>query len=264
MRIKRLGLSRLGIGLLSITVVGTASAEGVLATEAGPPAQGATLAWQYEGEQGPSHWGTLAPTTASCEKGTHQSPINIRTASHPHGHDGMLIQYRAASGHVGTSHHTVEVDFQSGGTLELSGRSYSLKEFHFHEPSEHQLNGRIYPMEAHLVHRDESGHLVVLAILMELGTETAPLADVWERIPSGKQEEVRDLLFNPQDLLPKDLHHYAYDGSLTTPPCTEGVHWIVLKEPIHITAAHLERFVSLIGHNARPVQPLNEREVDEE
>ena len=90
------------------------------------------------------------------------------------------------------------------------------------------------------------------------------MSAVWERIPSGKQESVRDLLFNPLDLLPKDLHHYAYDGSLTTPPCTEGVHWIVLKEPIAITASHIERFISLIGHNARPIQPLNEREIDEE
>jgi carbonic anhydrase len=87
---------------------------------------------------------------------------------------------------------------------------------------------------------------------------------VWERIPSGKEEAVRDLLFNPQLLLPADLHHYAYDGSLTTPPCTEGVHWIVLKAPIAITATHLERFIALIGYNARPVQPLNEREIDEE
>jgi len=156
------------------------------------------------------------------------------------------------------------VDFQSGESLEVLGRTYTLKEFHFHEPSEHQLNGRTYPMEAHLVHRDETGHLVVLAVLMDLGNESASLSAVWDRIPSEKQDEVRDLLINPQDLLPKDLHHYAYDGSLTTPPCTEGVHWIVLKEPTSITSAHIERFVSLIGHNARPVQSLNEREIDEE
>jgi carbonic anhydrase len=175
----------------------------------------------------------------------------------------LLIHYNPALGHVVTSHHTVEVDFLTGGTLEIFGRSYALKEFHFRAPSEHRLDGRIYPMEAHLVHRDETGHLVVLAVLMDLGLETAPLGTVWDRIPSGKQEAVRDLLFNPQDLLPKDLHHYAYDGSLMTPPCTEGVHWIVLKESIFITASHLERFVSLMGHNARPVQPLNEREIEE-
>lgn len=259
----RLGLS---LGLSALGVAGTLwAAEGDLAGLRAPMSIGsAPIAWQYDGDQGPSHWGEIAPTTASCEKGTHQSPINIRTAPHHQGHDGLLVHYTAAPGHVVTSHHTIEVDFQSGESLEVLGRTYTLKEFHFHEPSEHQLNGRTYPMEAHLVHRDETGHLVVLAVLMDLGNESASLSAVWDRIPSEKQDVVRDLLIDPQDLLPKDLHHYAYDGSLTTPPCTEGVHWIVLKEPISITSAHIERFVSLIGHNARPVQSLNEREIDEE
>ena len=254
-----------GLGLMFFAISGVFEAGAEPSVVAAPPPNGPTLTWQYEGEQGPSHWGTIAPTTASCEKGTHQSPINIRTTPHATSvHDELLIHYNPSAAKVVTSHHTIEVDFQSGGALEIFGRSYALKEFHFHEPSEHQLNGRTYPMEAHLVHRDESGHLVVLAILMDLGVETAPLGAIWERIPTEKHGEMRDLLFNPQDLLPKDLHHYAYDGSLTTPPCTEGVHWIVLKEPIAITTGHLERFVSLIGHNARPVQPLNEREIDEE
>ncbi|MGZ8382171.1 MAG: carbonic anhydrase [Nitrospira sp.] len=253
-----------GLGILTIAG-GPWAADGDLAgLRALAPANVAAVTWQNDGDQGPSHWGELAPTTAFCEKGAHQSPIDIRTVPHPQIHDGLLIHYNAALAHVVTARHTLEVDFQTGGTLEILGRSYALKEFHFHAPSEHQLNGRAYPMEAHLVHRDETGHLVVLAVLMDLGMESAPMSAVWERIPSGKQEAVRDLLFNPQDLLPKDLHHYAYDGSLTTPPCTEGVHWIVLKAPIAITATHLERFIGLIGHNARPIQPLNEREIDEE
>ncbi|MEK6803491.1 MAG: carbonic anhydrase family protein [Nitrospirota bacterium] len=259
----RLGL---GLGVSILVVAGTLwAAEGDLAGLRPSMSIGsAPIAWQYDGDQGPSHWGEIAPTTASCEKGTQQSPINIRTAPHHQSHDGLLVHYTAVPGRVVASHHTIEVDFQSGESLEVLGRTYTLKEFHFHEPSEHQLNGRTYPMEAHLVHRDASGHLVVLAVLMDLGNESASLSAVWDRIPSEKQDEVRDLLINPQDLLPKDLHHYAYDGSLTTPPCTEGVHWIVLKEPISITSAHIERFVSLIGHNARPVQSLNKREIDEE
>ena len=254
----------LGVGVLA--AAGTLwAADGDLAgLHALVPANRPALVWQYDGDQGPSHWGELAPITATCEKGAHQSPINIRTVPHPHSHDGLLIHYNAAPAQVVTSRHTVEVEFREGGTLEILGRSYSLKEFHFHEPSEHQLNGITYPMEAHLVHRDAEGHLVVLAVLMDLGVESASLAAVWDRIPSGKQDDVRDLLVNAQELLPKDLHHYAYDGSLTTPPCTEGVHWIVLKAPIAITASHLERFIALVGHNARPVQPLNEREIDEE
>ncbi len=258
-----LGLS-LSLTVLSVTGSLWAADGDVAAVQGLIPTHAVPLQWQYDGDQGPTHWGALATTTASCEKGTHQSPINIRTAPHLQGHDGLLIRYTAVPGHVVTSSHTVEVDFQSGGTLEILGRSYALKEFHFHAPSEHQLNGRVYPMEAHLVHRDETGHLVVLAVLMDLGTESTSMSAVWERIPSGKQEAVRDLLLNPQDLLPTDLHHYAYDGSLTTPPCTEGVHWIVLKSPIAITATHLDRFIALIGYNARPVQPLNERGIEEE
>jgi carbonic anhydrase len=232
--------------------------QAVVATNSAP------YAWQYDGDQGPSHWGKLSPTTASCDKGIYQSPINIQTDPHLHSHDGLLIHYNAAPAHVVTSRHTVEVDFQENGALEILGRSYSLTEFHFHEPSEHQINGLSYPMETHLVHQDATGHLVVLAVLMDLGVESASLAAVWEQIPNDKQGEVRNLLINPQDLLPNNLHHYSYDGSLTTPPCTEGVHWIVFKTPIAITASHLERFTALVGHNARPVQPLNEREIDEE
>lgn len=132
-----------GLGLSVLTVAGSlwaadgdvAGLHGLIPTDATP------MTWQYDGDQGPSHWGEIAPTTASCEKGTHQSPINIRTTPHHQIHDGLLVHYNAAPGHVVTSHHTVEVDFQTGGSLEILGRSYALKEFHFHAPSEHQLNG---------------------------------------------------------------------------------------------------------------------------
>jgi carbonic anhydrase len=221
-------------------------------------------AWYYSGDRGPSEWGALSPTTASCERGTHQSPVNIKTPHQAKRDDGLLVHYEPAPGRIVNARHTIEVMSQAGGTLEVSGRVYTLEEFHFHEPSEHQLNGLIYPMEVHLVHRDRSGHLVVVAVLMDHGSETPNFAAVWEQIPAALQAEAREILFNAQDLLPDNLHHYAYDGSLTTPPCTEGVHWIVLKEPIPITDAHLQRFVSLVGHNARPVQPLNEREIEEE
>ncbi len=192
----RLGL---GLGLSTLAVAGPLwAAEGDLAGLRASPSIGtAPIAWQYDGDQGPSHWGELAPTTVPCEKGTHQSPINIRTAPHHQSHDGLLVHYTAAPGHVVTSHHTIEVNFQSSESLEVLGRTYTLKELHLHEPSEHQLNGRTYPMEAHLMHRDETGHLVVLAVLMDLGTESASLSAVWDRIPSEKQEEARGLLINP-------------------------------------------------------------------
>lgn len=235
-------------GILTLLVGGFAAAEEFL-----PPAGDSPFRLTEPGS-----------STAACEKGTHQSPINIKTPHQAKIHDSLLVHYQAAPVHISNTHHTISVDYQSGGTLEVSGRSYELDEFHFHEPSEHQLNGKTYPMEAHLVHRDKTGHLVVVAVLMEQGPESPSLTQVWDRIPSDKPDQIREVLINAQDLLPGNLHHYAYDGSLTTPPCSEGVHWIVLKEPIYVTAAHIERFVSLIGHNARPTQPLNDREVDEE
>jgi carbonic anhydrase len=165
---------RRGLGLSLLTVLSVkgslwAADRDVAGVHRLTPTNAVALQWQYDGDQGPSHWGALAPTTASCQKGTHQSPINIRTAPHLRGHDGLLIRYTAVPGQVVTSSHTVEVNFQSGATLEILGRSYALKEFHVHTPSEHHLNGRPYPMEAHLVHRDDTGHLVVLAVLIGCG-----------------------------------------------------------------------------------------------
>ncbi|HMU55697.1 MAG TPA: carbonic anhydrase family protein [Nitrospira sp.] len=251
-------------GIVSVLLGGWAAAEDRLAAGAIVPSAAQGLVAPFQAVADSSKIVEIGSGTVACEKGTHQSPINIKTVHNPKVHDGLLVHYQAAPVHISNTHHTIEVDYQSGGTLEVSGRGYELQEFHFHEPSEHQLNGRTYPMEAHLVHRDQTGHLVVVAVLMEQGAEIPSLTQIWDRIPSDKQDQVRELLFNAQDLLPRNLHHYAYDGSLTTPPCTEGVHWIVLKEPIYITAAHIQRFVSLVGHNARSVQQLNEREVDEE
>jgi len=259
----RVGLA-LVLGIVSVFLGGRAVAEDLPATGAAVPLSSPEIVSPIQIVTDFAKIVDGGSRTAACEKGTHQSPINIRTVHQPKVHDGLLVHYQAAPVHISNTHHTIEVDYQSGGTLEVSGRAYELDEFHFHEPSEHQLNGKTYPMEAHLVHRDQTGHLVVVAVLMELGAETPSMAQIWEQIPSDKQEQVREILFNAQDLLPRNLHHYAYDGSLTTPPCTEGVHWIVLKEPISITAAHIQRFVSLVGHNARPVQQLNEREIDEE
>ncbi|BCA56950.1 carbonic anhydrase [Nitrospira sp. KM1] len=259
----RVGLTVV-FGIVCVLVGGPAIAEELAAVEAAVASFGQDIVSSSPVSDGPSKLGDLGSGTAACEKGTHQSPINIKTVHQPKVHDGLLVHYHPAPVHILNSHHTITVDYQSGGTLEVAGRAYDLEEFHFHEPSEHQLNGKTYPMEAHLVHRDQAGHLVVVAVLMEQGPEIPSLAQVWDRIPSSKQDQVRDLFFNAQDLLPRNLHHYAYDGSLTTPPCTEGVHWIVLKEAIYITAAHIQRFVSLIGHNARSIQQLNERDVDEE
>jgi len=154
----------------------------------------------------------------------------------------------------------------------LNGRSYKLRQFHFHDPSEHHIDGKVYPMEMHLVHQDERGHLLVVGVLLELGKENPVFARVgdWmqkhtgQRLPSKGQEVTTELIVNLMDVLPHETHHFSYHGSLTTPPCSEGVQWLVLKTTIEISQIQADRFITTIGPNARPLQPLHQRKLLEQ
>jgi carbonic anhydrase len=160
--------------------------------------------------------------------------------------------------------HTIQVNVPPGSELHVNGRTYRLGQFHFHEPGEHHVDGQTYPMEIHLVHQDTKGHIVVLALLVETGSPNQSLAALWNMLPTTEGEQGSERTFNPRDLLPTGTHHFSYHGSLTTPPCTEGVQWIVLRDPVSMSARQVAQFVSIIGHNARPVQPLHGRRVHEE
>ena len=164
------------------------------------------------------------------------------------------------------------MNYEDGSSLRLNEKTYTLQQFHLHDPSERHIDGKTYPMEMHLVHQDDRGHILVVGVLLEFGKENQILSRVGDwveqhtgtRLPRKMETVTTDLTFNLMDLLPANTHHFSYHGSLTTPPCSEGVQWVVLKTPIEISTVQAERFITTIGANARPLQPLREREILEE
>ena len=220
--------------------------------------------WSYEDQEGTAHWGMVNPAYMACEAGSHQSPINITMPNHATMQEQLVLHYQSSTVRALDNGHTIQVNLPPGSALHLNGRVYHLGQFHFHEPSEHHVDGRTYPMEIHLVHQDKKGHIVVLAAFIETGSANQSLAELWTMLPTKPGERGAEHVFTPHDLLPSSIHHFSYHGSLTTPPCTEGVQWIVLRDPITMSAEQVAQFVAVIGHNARPVQPLHGRRIQEE
>jgi len=205
-----------------------------------------------------------------CEKGKRQSPIDLQMPVHA-SHEDLVFAYKPTELHAIHDGHSVRVIHEGESQLRWEGRSYRLLQFHLHEPSEHWVNGAAYPMEMHFVHQDAQGHVLVIAVLIKLGGENEEIdrAGKWvqqhigHRLPEEGEEIRGTLKMDIMRILPADTtHFYTYDGSLTTPPCTEGVRWIVLKEPIEFSRVQLRRFVKAYGHTARQVQPLHGREVE--
>lgn len=225
--------------------------------------------WSYSGDTGPSHWGELAPGYAACSKGSEQSPVNLDLtaagAAAPRGKP--LIQYKPTAFTVAHTGYTIQANAESRDNwLILDRDPYRLVQFHFHAPGEHELNGRPYAMELHLVHKNGRGRLAVVGVLIEEGQAQEALAELWSLLP--REITKRDIpLTHPIDLnklLPRDRTSLRYDGSLTTPPCTEGVQWIVFKEPIRMSKEQILAFQSIFGDNHRPVQPLNGRRISQQ
>ena len=216
--------------------------------------------WSYSGEAGPEHWAQLTPEFGAC-KGKSQSPLDlnafVRGALAP-----LKFAYKAGGDVIVNNGHTIQVNYGAGSGVVVDGHEFVLKQFHFHAPSENRIKGRSYAMEAHLVHADQAGHLAVVAIMFAEGTENKGLAELWHSIPDHEQERALSAPFDAARLLPAKRDYYRYDGSLTTPPCTEGVRWLVLKTPVSASKAQVATFSKVMHHpNNRPVQPVNGRTV---
>ena len=205
-----------------------------------------------------------------CEQGQRQSPINIVTSEHEDTHHDLVFRYQPTAMHVVHDGHSFKGLSASNNLVVFDGQSYQFLQFHFHDPSEHHIDGTSYPMEMHLVHKDSEGKLLVIGVLAQEGEENEELAQAgaWVKKQVGHRmllagEEVAGAYqFDLMKVLPKDREHfYAYGGSLTTPPCTEGVQWIVLKEPIELSGDQINRFIPAYGPIARPVQPRHDREI---
>lgn len=217
--------------------------------------------WTYSGEQGPENWSKLAPEFAACA-GKNQAPINLMGFIEAD-LEAVKVSYQPGGTEILNNGHTVQVNYAVGSSVLVDGMQFDLKQFHFHSPSENHINGKSYPMEAHLVHADKEGNLLVVAIMFHDGAENKALAKIWSVIP--EKTGMKSALQSPFDvtqLLPSSHDYYRFNGSLTTPPCTEGVRWLVLKESVSVSKGQVQAFLQVMHHpNNRPVQPVNARPV---
>ncbi len=217
--------------------------------------------WGYTGHEGPANWGELDDAYHTCAVGKSQSPINIGQAPHAEA-KGVKQHYGNTPLKIVNNGHTIQVNYGAGSTMDVDGKAYRLLQFHFHSPSEHTQNGSAYPMEAHLVHQAEDGSLAVVGVFLKEGKENPFISKIWKHLPHEVNHEVavKEEL-NVADFLPAKKAYFHYSGSLTTPPCSEGVKWFVMDEQVEVSKDQVKQFLGLINENARPVQPLNGREV---
>jgi carbonic anhydrase len=209
-------------------------------------------------------WGDLAEDYKTCKLGANQSPIDIKTtATEKASLSPIKTAYNAVTGEVVNNGHTIQVNLKDAGSAAVPSGSYNLLQFHFHTPSEEKINGANYPMVAHLVHKNEAGNLAVIAVLFKEGKENDTLKDVFANMPDKEGSKALPSTLDATKMLPANLGFYAFTGSLTTPPCSESVAWQVLKTPVELSKNQIASFKKIFAMNARPVQPLNGRKVQE-
>ena len=213
--------------------------------------------WGYEGDNGPEHWGDAFPV---CGKGKKQSPLNI-IGPFEKSKDTLSVDYKEGPLKMLNNGHTIQVNIEPGSTLTIGKESFDLLQFHFHRPSEEQVDGKNASMVAHFVHKSKEGKLAVIGVMLNEGKDSAAIKTLWANLPPKEGEEFLPpkVTFNPGSMLPKEMAFYNYEGSLTTPPCTEGVQFYILKTPVDISKQQLAKFPFKL--NARPVQSLNGRKI---
>lgn len=215
--------------------------------------------WEYDGEHGPSHWGEMSDEFSMCKAGRLQSPFNITTDI-----GGTLpnlgFGYNSVPLKVINNGHTIQVDQAGAGSLFVDGEAYSLLQFHFHTPSEHTIDGKSFPLELHFVHANTAGNLAVVGVMFEEGAHNAELEKVWTNMPKTKGEHSEEgLRIDAKRLLPNTRSYSRFMGSLTTPPCSEGVNWHMMNTPLSASAEQVAAFKSIYAMNARPLQDKNNR-----
>lgn len=215
--------------------------------------------WSYEGAHGPEHWAELNPGYAGCA-GKNQSPVDLSgfvEAELP----PLVFDYQLPAMTVTNNGHTVQVNIAEGNAITVDGQRFALRQFHAHAPSENTLEGKSFPLEVHFVHADASGNLAVVAVFFKEGAENSSLEAAWNPMPAvDSSRSVKPGAKFFDTLLPSSRDYFRFSGSLTTPPCTEGVRWLVMKNPVTASARQIEALRHAVGHaNNRPVQPVNAR-----
>jgi carbonic anhydrase len=216
--------------------------------------------WDYSGENGPDHWGELSTEFQTCQLGQQQAPIDLQSPIEAN-LGSLVVNYSEAPLKLINNGHIIQVNYESGSSMTANGETFNLLQFHFHHPSEHRLNGQTFDMELHLVHQSNAGRMAVIGVMLKSGQANPILQPIWDAIPDqqGPERIVQGKTINANQLLPADRHFYEYYGSLTTPPCSEGIRWFVMAQPLEVSSEQIQRFTALFSRNARPVQPLNNR-----
>lgn len=225
--------------------------------------------WTYGGATGAEHWGDIDPDYAACKTGREQSPIDIRGVRRA-GLPAIRFAYKSGPlKYLINNGKTIRVNYHDapgdGNFLIAGGTRYRLTQLHFHRPSEETVDGKPYDMEIHLMHESSDGKVAGVTVFLKAGAANATVQKLWDHMPQteGKEQEIAGVEVDPAGLLPPDTAYFTYTGSLTAPPCTEGVIWIVLKTPVAVSPAQIDAFARLYPHDVRPVQPLNGRVIEE-
>jgi len=244
-----------------------ATARKTAPAKAGGPTHGSTGAtgahghWSYQGPAGPQTWGGLKPEFNLCGNGQRQSPIDIRGGL-PVDLEPVKFNYQPSPFAVIDNGHTVQANLAPGNHVEIGGKRFDLVQFHFHRPSEERIDGRQFEMSVHLVHKDDQGKLAVVAVLFDKGLPQPAVQKVWNNLPLERGEEsAARVQLDPAEILPTDRRYFTYMGSLTTPPCSEGVQWVVMRQPVTMSPEQLELFARIYPMNARPVQQASGRRI---
>jgi carbonic anhydrase len=223
-----------------------------------------TAHWTYEGEEGPSHWGELDSTYELCGTGKSQSPIDLAAPSEQD-LANIVFHYQPSAVNILNNGHTVQVNYDAGSYIELDSTRYDVAQFHYHAPSEHQIDGRSFAAELHLVHQSADGKLAVVGLLLQEGSANPAFDPFINNLPAETSDvKAAGVKINAMDFLPSIQTTHRYSGSLTTPPCSEGVNWLIMTTPVELSSAQLSKLESLFEGNNRPVQPLNDRSLIED
>ncbi|RAO75882.1 carbonic anhydrase [Dyella jiangningensis] len=261
--------SKWHMAAVAVMAVAAASA-GALALPLSTEKGASSPHWAYTGEAGPAHWTSLDPSFSACGVGLAQSPIDLESRDAKPGKAGEFhIDYEKGDVDLVNNGHTVQANVTDAkDTVVYEGDTYRLAQFHFHSPSEHIVDKTRFPLEIHFVNQDGAKHILVVGVMVKLGDENPSLAPVFHSLPpamgNASSTAGKPIPVDLAAVLPKNHEAYVYSGSLTTPPCTEGVRWIVLAHPIQMSKAQVASFSKMFPDNHRPLQKINGREVDDE
>lgn len=241
--------------VIAVLLIGSLFAVGAALAQDHPPVH-----WTYEGEEGPDHWGELSPDYTKCVDGSAQSPINVTDAQAVDLVD-IAFNYGSTQLNILNNGHTIQVTADPGSSITYNEVQFNLAQFHFHNPSEHEIDSAAAPMEIHFVHANDAGDLAVVGVMLVEGAENEAFAGVFSNLPAEEGETPMAITVDLGALLPADRHFFTYGGSLTTPPCSENVRWLLLDVPVELSHEQIEAFAAIFEGNARPVQERHDRDL---